>query len=289
MAKIRIGMSGWTFKGWRGDFYPKDLPQSKELEYASRKLNSIEVNGTFYGLQKPATFERWYEETPKGFYFSIKAPQYVTHVRRLKDVMEPVATFLASGLFCLKEKLGPILWQFPPNVTLKDDRFEKFLKLLPYNSKSAAGLAKKHASWLKDHALKPKGDFPIRHAFEFRHPSFMKPEFIELLRSHGVALVFAHSGLKSPYSEDLTADFVYARMHGQEKKYSKGYPPQTLSWWAKRVTSWTQGKQPTDAECISNEKPKSTKRDAFIYFDTEVKQYAPQDALRLSHLLKIKY
>ena len=286
MPQIRIGMSGWTFDGWRNDFYPKGLVQKKELEYASRKVNSIEVNGTFYALQKPPTFQRWYQETPDDFCFSLKAPQYITHIRRLKDVADPVANFFASGIFCLKEKMGPLLWQFPPNVTLKDDRFEKFLELLPYDSKSASRLAKKHSEKMEGRSfVDVEGDYPIRHAFEFRHPSFMNPDFINLLRQYGVAIVFAHSGLKSPYMEDLTADFVYARMHGQEAQYKKGYPDKVLSWWSERVQNWTQGKQPRDAQCVSDIKPKAVKRDAFIYFDTEEKSYAPYDALRLMELL----
>ncbi|MGE0633758.1 MAG: DUF72 domain-containing protein [Pseudobdellovibrionaceae bacterium] len=286
MAKIRIGMSGWTFDGWKNDFYPKGLAAKKELEYASRKVNSIEVNGTFYALQKPHTFQKWYDETPEDFVFSIKAPQYITHVRRLKEVDEAVANFFASGIFRLKEKLGPILWQFPPNVALKDDRFEKFLKLLPYNSKSASELAKKHSEKMEGrNHVDVHADFPIRHAFEFRHASFLNPDFIELLRAHGVAIVFAHSGEKSPYTEDLTADFVYARMHGQEKMFKKGYTDKVLEWWSERVSLWSQGKQPADALCISSEKPKSVKRDAFIYFDTEAKEFAPYDALNLTKLL----
>lgn len=289
MAKIRIGMSGWTFEGWRGDFYPKGLTQKKELEFASRKVNSIEVNGTFYALQKPSTFQRWYDETPEDFCFSIKAPQYITHVKRLKEVDEAVANFFASGLFCLREKLGPILWQFPPNVTLKDDRFEKFLDLLPHDSNAAVEIAKKHSPKMDGRSeLSFPGDSPLRHAFEFRHPSFQNPEFIELLRKHGVAVVFAHSGLKSPYMEDVTADFIYARMHGQEPQFKKGYPQSVLSWWADRVSLWTQGKQPKDALCVSEEKPKVIQRDAFIYFDTEEKAYAPSDALNLTQRLGVK-
>jgi uncharacterized protein YecE (DUF72 family) len=168
MAKIYIGMSGWTFDGWRGDFYPKGLSQKKELEYASQKVTSIEVNGTFYALQKPETFQRWYSETPKDFRLAIKAPQYITHIRRLKDVGSAVIRFLDSGLIHLKEKLGPVLWQFPPNMMLKDDRFEIFLK-----------------------HLKAYKKYPVRHAFEFRHKSFFNPEFIELLRKNKIALALA--------------------------------------------------------------------------------------------------
>lgn len=290
MAKIHIGMSGWTHAGWRGGFYPKGLVQKKELHYASRQVNSIEVNGTFYSLQKPDSFQRWYDETPEDFVFAIKAPQYITHIRRLKEVDEAVSTFLASGLFCLKEKLGPILWQFPPNVMLKDDRFEKFLKLLPYDSKAAAKLAKNHSSRIEGRSYtKVDGDYPIRHAFEFRHDSFANEGFIEMLREYGVAVVFAHSGMKSPYMEDLTADFVYARMHGQESQYKKGYPKETIDWIAKRVDLWTQGRQPIESEHrVSPTKPKKVERDAYIYFDTEEKDYAPLDAINLAERLGIE-
>lgn len=283
MSKIFVGMSGWTYEGWRKDFYPEGLSQKKELEYASSKVTSIEINGTFYSLQKPASFTRWYEETPKDFCFSLKAPQYITHIRRLKDVEEPLANFFASGVFCLKEKLGAILWQFPPNVTLKDDRFEKFLELLPFDSKAASKLAKKHSDKMKDrNVTKVDGDYPIRHAFEFRHMSFMNPEFIELLRKNNVAIVFGHAGdEKYPYMEDVTADFIYARMHGRGAEYKKGYPDKTLDWWAKRLESWTSGEQPTDAQCMVDKKPKKIKRDAYVYFDTDEKKFAPYDAMNL--------
>lgn len=288
MAQIYIGMSGWQFPGWRGGFYPKGLVQRRELEFASRQVNSIEINGTFYSFQKPESFRKWYDETPDGFRFAVKAPQYITHIRRLKDVADPTANFFASGLFCLKEKLGPLLWQFPPNMVLKDDRFEKFLKILPFDSKSAMRLAKKHTAKLDGRSYtKAHGDFPIRHAFEFRHSSFKNSDFMAILKAHGVAVVFAHSGLKSPYMEDLTADFIYARMHGQEPKYKKGYTKETIQWLADRVNLWTTGKQPKDAECVLSEKPKSIKRDAFIYFDTEAKIYAPVDAQHLKAQLRL--
>lgn len=279
-------MSGWTFEGWRGGFYPKGLVQRRELEFASRQVNSIEVNGTFYSLQKPPTFQKWHDETPDDFCFSIKAPQYITHIRRLKDVSEPLANFFASGLFCLQAKLGPILWQFPPNVTLKDDRFAKFFEILPRTTKEALIIAKKHSAKMNDRAfLEIDADRPLRHAFEFRHPSFMTEDFIHLLRQNNVALVFAHSGLKSPYSEDLTADFIYARMHGQDATYKNGYPDKIQSWWANRVTTWSKGQQPIDAICISSDPPANGPRDSYIYFDTEAKDHAPLDALNLANKL----
>jgi uncharacterized protein YecE (DUF72 family) len=281
-AKIYVGMSGWTFPGWRGDFYPKGLTHKRELEYASRQVNSIEINGTFYSLQKPESFQRWYEEAPTDFVFSLKAPQYITHIRRLQDVVEPLANFFASGVFCLREKMGPILWQFPPSVMLKDDRFEQFLRLLPYDSKSAARLARQHGSKVEGRShTEVHGDFAVRHAFEFRHDSFVNEGFIEMLREYGVAVVFAHSGSKSPYMEDLTADFVYARMHGQESEYKNGYTSEALTWLAGRVGAWTKGGQAVDAHCVSDSKPKKVARDVFVYFDTENKVRAPFDALNL--------
>lgn len=289
MAKIYIGMSGWTYANWRGGFYPKGLVQKNELQYASRKLTSIEINGTFYSLQKPESFQRWHDDVPEDFVFAVKAPQYITNIRRLKDVAEPLANFFASGLLCLGEKLGPILWQFPPNVMLKDDRFEKFLKLLPYDSKAAAHLAKNHGNKVKGRSFTTvSGDYPIRHAFEFRNDSFMDEGFIEMLREYGVAFVFAHSGEKNPYTEDLTANFVYLRMHGQEAKYKKGYTNETQNWLASRIQTWMSGEQPRDAHLVVDIKPKKMARDVFVYFDTEAKDYAPYDALNLMEKLKIK-
>lgn len=282
-------MSGWTYPEWRGGFYPKGLVQKKELHFASRQLNSIEINGTFYSLQKPESFTRWHDDTPENFVFAIKGPQYITHIKRLKEVDDALANFFASGLLCLKQKMGPILWQFPPNVMLKDDRFEKFLKILPYDAKSAARLAKKHTDKVKGRSFtKVEGNYPVRHAFEFRHASFMDAGFIEMLREYGVAVVMGHAGGERPYIEDVTADFIYARMHGLEPGYKKGYPKEKIDWWAKRVEKWHEGSQPKDAQTVTSTKIKKVPRDAFIYFDTEAKDYAPLDAIHLSQRLKIK-
>lgn len=289
MPKVYVGCSGWTFPGWKGTFYPKGLSAKKELSYATRQLTSIEINGTFYSMQKPATFQRWHDEAPDDFVYAVKGPEYITHRQRLKDVGTPLSNFLASGLLLLGKKLGPILWQFPPNMILKDDRFETFIKMLPHDSLAAGKLAKNHSDWMEERnftAVKTK--FPIRHAFEFRHPSFMNPDFIKLMREYNVAVVFAHSGAeKSPYFEDVTSDFIYGRMHGQEEKYKKGYCGErdTLKWFAKRVETWIAGKQPKDAMCVVDKAPPVKKRDAFIYFDTEEKVYAPQDAIDFTKLV----
>jgi uncharacterized protein YecE (DUF72 family) len=273
MAKSWVGISGWTFPGWKGAFYPKDLVQRKQLEFASHRLNSIEINGTFYSLQKPASFQRWFKEVPEDFLFAVKGPQFITHVLRLKHVEEPLANFFASGLLCLKEKLGPILWQFPPNVMLKDDRFETFLKLLPKDAKSASKLAKQHGPKVEGRAwTKAVGNFPVRHAFEFRHKSFLNPDFLALLRKFNVAFVFAHAGgERAPYTEKPTADFVYARLHGEGKIFSKGYPDREIARWTKKAREWNQAK-----------------RDVFIYFSNEAKVYSPAGAMKLIKLLKIE-
>lgn len=286
MTEIRIGMSGWTHDCWRDGFYPKKVTRKEELSYASRKVTSIEINGTFYALQKPETFQRWYGDTPDDFKFSVKAPQFITHVLRLRECEEPLSTFLASGLLCLKEKLGPILWQFPPYMTLKDNRFEEFAKILPHTSLEAAELAKNHSAHIKDRAwTKAGGKFRMRHAFEFRHPSFMKPEFIDMLRSYGIAVVFADSGKSSPYCEDLTSDFVYLRMHGDKPTQKKGYSLLELKRLAKKIELWSNGKQPRGAQTVSKGKPTPGEKDIFVYFDNNATETAPIDALRLTKLL----
>ena len=269
MSKFHIGISGWTFPGWRKKFYPKDLVQKQELAYASRQVSTIEINGTFYGLQKPASFQNWYDQTPDDFIFAVKASQYITHIRRLKEVVEPLATFLGSGLLCLKQKLGPILWQFPPNFMLKDERVEKFLEMLPHDAMAAAKLAKEHGYKMEGrHFFDVKDNFRIRHAFEFRHQSFNDPKFVKLLKKHKVAFVMAHTGV--PYVEEITADFIYARMHGEGPEFKKGYPPKVIKEWATKLKRWSTNKK---------------LKDFFIYFDTEKKVYAPSDAKNLTKLL----
>src|SRR6516165_2989601 len=170
VGTVRIGISGWTYGGWRGTFYPKGLPHAGELAYASRQVETIEINGTFYGLQRPDAFARWYDETPEGFVFAVKAPRFITHIRRLREVETPLANFIASGLLRLGEKLGPILWQFPPNFRFDPERLEAFLKLLPHDTKAAARLGRQHDHRLKAPAwLKVDAERPIRHAFEIRN------------------------------------------------------------------------------------------------------------------------
>jgi uncharacterized protein YecE (DUF72 family) len=284
MRQIRIGMSGWRYEPWRGTFYPKDLTQKRELEYASRKLNSIELNGSFYSLQRPASWKLWYGQTPDDFVFSVKGGQFITHLKRLKEIEIPLANFFAQGLLALNEKLGPILWQFPPNFLWDADRFESFFELLPRDTKQAAKLAAGC-----DKRMKGKSWFDIdknrklRYAVEIRHESFRRPEFIDLLRRHKIALVIADTAGKWPFMEDLTADFVYARLHGDEQIYVSGYTPAALDEWAKRIGAWKRGAEIAKAIHVSSKKPLSRKsRDVYVYFDNDVKVRSPIDAMSLA-------
>lgn len=180
---LRIGISGWTYKPWRGVFYPPNHLQKRELEYASRAFNTIEINGTFYSLQRPSSFQRWYSETPSGFVFSVKGPRFITHMKKLRDVAVPLANFFASGILSLCGKLGPILWQFPPNFGWNEKRFREFFEMLPLHTEEAAELAKQHNEKLKARAwAKTDVRRPLRYAVEIRHPSFLVPEFYALLR-----------------------------------------------------------------------------------------------------------
>jgi len=287
MPQTRIGISGWTYGPWRKVFYPEDLPQKRELEYASRKLNSIEINGSFYSLQLPSSYKTWYEQTPDGFVFSVKGGRFITHMKKLKDVDAATANFFASGLLVLKEKLGPILWQFPAGFAYNEERFEAFFNLLPRDHASAAALGRKHNDKVKCRALtKAFIDAPIRHAVEIRHPSFLTESFVRLLRKHNIALVFADSAGIWPYSEDVTADFVYLRLHGAEQLYASGYTDIMLDWWASRIREWQRGKSPCDTRCVSDRKPPARKaRDAYVYFDNDAKVHAPFDAMRLASRL----
>ncbi|HEY2614449.1 MAG TPA: DUF72 domain-containing protein, partial [Chthoniobacterales bacterium] len=259
---MRIGISGWTYPPWRGVFYPRDLAHRRELEFASRAFNSIEINGSFYSLQRPSSYQRWYADTPGGFVFSVKGARFITHMKKLREVEIPLANFFASGVLCLREKLGPILWQFPPNLRWDCERFSNFFQLLPRDTASAARLAQchneklKNGSWTKTDAMRP-----LRYAVEIRHPSFMAPDFFALLRQHNIAFVFADTAGKWPYAEDLTADFVYARLHGAEELYISGYADRALDWWAARICKWREGKQPRDARLIADRAAKKGARD----------------------------
>lgn len=281
-----IGISGWRYAGWRGVFYPSGLRQADELAFAAEHFNSIELNGSFYSLQTPALYEKWRRETPDGFVFSVKGGRYITHMRKLRDVETPLANFLASGPLRLEEKLGPILWQFPQTFPF-DGRFERFLQLLPRTTAEASKLARRHDEKVAGRAAVSAGTTrPLRHAVEVRSPTFHSDEFIRLLRRWEVGLVVADTAGRWPYMEDVTADFVYVRLHGDEKLYESGYSAPAIARWAARVRAWSGGGEPIDAVRVSDSRaPKMRARDVYVYFDNDIKVRAPFDAEALARAL----
>jgi uncharacterized protein YecE (DUF72 family) len=285
---IRIGISGWRYPPWRGVFYPGELTQKRELEYASRRFASIELNGSFYSLQRPESYSQWRDETPDDFVFSVKGPRVVTHIKRLRDIEKPLANFFASGLLRLGPKLGPLLWQFPPNLRWQPELFEAFFELLPRSSGAALALARRRESRMHGRAaLSIDIDRPMRHAIEVRHDSFRDPGFIEQLRRHRVALVVADTAGRWPLLEDVTADFMYLRLHGDEELYVSGYTRAALERWAKRIDHWARGDEPDDAALVAGRShtPRAVARDIYCYFDNDVKVHAPFDANALARRL----
>jgi uncharacterized protein YecE (DUF72 family) len=270
---IRIGISGWRYEPWRGVFYPKDLPQRRELEFAARHFPTLEINGSFYSLQRPEYYERWHAQAPPGFVFAVKGSRYITHLRRLKEIDKPLANFFASGVLALKEKLGPFLWQFPPMFPFKPDRLAAFFEKLPRTTRDALALARKRDSRLKGRSrLAIDASRPLRHAVEVRHPSFVSKAFVSLLRKHDIALVVADTAGKFPRMFDVTADFVYVRLHGDVQIYKSGYTRGALDGWAKRIRAWDRAG-----------------KDVYVYFDNDVKVRAPFDALNLMHRLGLAW
>lgn len=286
-GEIRIGISGWTYPPWRGVFYPEDLARRSELAYASRALRTIEINGTFYSLQRATSFRKWAAEVPDDFVFSVKANRYITHIRRLREVGKPLANFCASGLLALGGKLGPLLWQFPPSFKFEPGLLEEFFKLLPRDTDAMARLARRHEGRLPGKAsLRRRWEGPVRHAMEIRHFSFLNEEFIALLREHKVGLVVADTAGKWPFMEDVTSDFVYVRLHGDEELYTSGYSPSALERWEKKIRRWALGGTPRDAPRIAAAPPpRKSGRDVFVYFDNDVKVHAPFDAMDLARRL----
>jgi uncharacterized protein YecE (DUF72 family) len=288
MARVRIGISGWRYAGWRGRFYPEGLPQKRELEFAAGHFDSVEINGSFYSLQRPESYARWYGETPAGFSFAVKGSRYITHLLKLRNVEMALANFFASGLLVLEEKLGPILWQLPPQLAF-DERLATFLELLPRDTARAAELARGHDERLAGRSVTTtRASRPLRYALEVRHPSFCTPELVELLRGHGVALVVADTAGRWPYLEDVTADFVYVRLHGDETLYVSGYGPAALRRWSQRIEAWTRGEEPLDAQRVGHGRARRRRRDVYVYFDNDAKVRAPFDAIALRRELGLE-
>ena len=284
---IRIGISGWTYAGWRGKFYPKGLPQKRELEYAAKQFSSVEINGTFYRMQKPDAFGAWVQQVPDDFVFAVKGPRFITHMKQLNDVEVPLANFFASGMLRLGPKLGPILWQFSPRFRFDQTRLGAFFALLPRDTRAAARLGRKHDHRLKAPAWLKAEERPLRHAIEIRHDSFRSRAFVDLLRKHDVALVCADT-VEWPLLMDVTSDFVYCRLHGSEELYSSGYDKEALDAWAARVVAWAEGDEPADAARIGG-KARKRRRDVFVYFDNDAKVRAPLDAKGLIERVRKLY
>jgi uncharacterized protein YecE (DUF72 family) len=283
-AGARIGISGWRYAPWRGDFYPQGLAQKNELAYASQRFATIEINGSFYSLQRPESYARWRDAVPDDFVFAIKGSRFITHMLRLRGVETALANLFASGLFELGPKLGPFLWQLPPSLPFEPDRLAQFFALLPRTGAEAAALARKHDARVKGRArLVVDRGLRLRHALEVRHPSFEHPELIDLLRRHGIALVVADTAGKWPLLEDVTADFTYVRLHGDEKIYESGYTDSALEAWAEKVSAWLAGDTPERARTVGDKPaPRAAHRDVYVYFDNDIKGRAPSDALALA-------
>jgi uncharacterized protein YecE (DUF72 family) len=282
---FHIGISGWRYAPWRGVFYPPGLPQRRELEHASRRLCSIEINGSFYALQRPTSYAAWRAETPSGFMFSVKGPRFITHMKKLAGVEVPVANFFASGVLALADRLGPILWQLPPNLGFDADRLAAFFALLPRTTVQAAAVARGHDERLEGRALTDvDADRPLRHALEVRHASYEVPQFVDLLRENDIALVCADTAGKWPMLDDVTSDFVYVRLHGAQELYTSGYTPDELDRWAARARVWAEGGTPQDGRRLGP--PADVRpRDVYVYFDNDVKVHAPFDAIALGERL----
>ncbi len=242
---VRIGISGWRYPGWRGVFYPAGLAQRRELEFAAEQFPSVEINGTFYSLQRPASFRAWSAATPEGFVFSVKAPRLITHMYKLRNVEQALANFFASGLLELGPKLGPVLWQFPPQMRYTRERFETFFKWLPRTQGAAASMSRLHGERMAGRASTSvvpglPAETPVRHCVEIRDESFACLDFVELLRGHDVGLVVADT-VAWPLLFDVTSDFVYCRLHGSEELYASGYESDALEVWADRIAAWATG------------------------------------------------
>jgi uncharacterized protein YecE (DUF72 family) len=266
-GSIRVGISGWRYPEWRGDFYPKGLPQRRELEYAGEHLTSIEINGSFYSLQRPSSYRKWRAETPDDFVFAVKGGRFITHLKRLQGIEASLANFFASGVLALGPKLGPMLWQLPESLAFDADVLNAFLARLPRTTQAAADLATHHDGRISDDRVltTTEADRPLRHALEFRSKTFVDEAAYAVLRRHEVACVVADTAGRWPFVIELTSpDLVYVRLHGDQELYASGYSPDALDTWAERCRGWAdQG------------------LDVFAYFDNDIKGFAPHDAISL--------
>jgi uncharacterized protein YecE (DUF72 family) len=269
-SRVFIGISGYDYQPWRGRFYPEDLPRRRWLEFASRTFNSVELNGTFYSLKSPAVFARWVSEVPsRNFVFAVKGGRFITHNLKLRNAEASLGNFFASGVLALGRMTGPFLWQLPATYRFDAERMDAFMRLLPRNSREAERVALQHDDRLRRGALvDAAAPMKLRHAFEVRHESYFHDEFYAILREHRCGFVIADTAGKFPYAEEVTADFVYVRLHGSRELYASGYTDAELDEWAHKIAGWrTMG---------------GKARDVYVYFDNDAKVHAPFDAKRLA-------
>jgi len=270
VADVRVGIAGWRYAPWRGVFYPPGLPQRQELSYVAERLRTVEINGSFYSLQRPELYRRWAGETPPDFLFSVKGGRFVTHLKRLRGVETALANFFASGVLALGPRLGPILWQLPGTTTYDEDVIDAFFGLLPHDTLAASALAHRHDDKLKARAwMRVSSNLPIRHAIEVRNDSFRDPSFAALARRHQ-AVVVADTAGRWPLLDEPTAESMYVRLHGDVELYASGYDDEALDRWAARVRARADGG-----------------RDVVVYFDNDVKVRSPFDAMSLSERLEV--
>lgn len=270
MGSIRVGTSGWAYAGWRGDFYPKGLVQRRELAYLAERMQSLEINGSFYSLQRPSSYASWRDAAPPDFVFAVKGGRFITHLKKLRDVEAPLANFFASGVLALGPKLGPVLWQLPEILQYDAGLMESFYALLPRTTAEASALAERHDDRLQgDRVLTSyDADRPIRHVLEFRHRSFCSDQAFDQMRRHDIGCVIADTAGRWPEAEAVTNDVVYVRLHGDTELYTSGYTPAALDRWAAKCRAWTE------------------EADVFVYFDNDAKGHAPHDAQALIERLR---
>jgi uncharacterized protein YecE (DUF72 family) len=267
-GQARVGTSGWLYPHWRGDFYPRKLPQRLELPYLAQRLQTVEINGTFYSLTRPETCTVWRSSVPDGFVFAVKGSRYITHMLKLKNFEHPLANFFASGLLLLGTSLGPILWQLPPQLSWEEARARAFFDALPRDVASAERWARRHDQRTTGRAALRAPDGRknlIRHALEIRHPSWLSDAALSVLREMNIALVAADTAGRHPLTLERTADFSYIRLHGATSLYASRYTDRELDGWAELIERWTAAGD-----------------DVYVYFDNDAKGHAPRDALRLA-------
>lgn len=285
MGRIRVGLSGWSYDDWRGDFYPADLARARQLAHAASRVDTIEVNGTFHGFVSPASFRSWRGTAPRGFVYAVKGSRYITHNLKLRGAEGAVANFLASGVLELDDTLGPMLWQLPGSWHANVERLDDFLARLPKDTDAAAALARHHDDRVPDVSYGPGRTHRLRHVLEVRHASWLSDDVVRVLRRHGVALAFSHASAW-PYAEEVTAGFVYVRLHGPDELYASPYGEDALRGWADRLRAWRDGGEPTDARRVTDRTPPARKeRDVYVYFDNDNGGHAPRDAITLRRLL----